>query len=138
MVCNDDCGLYVYVYSWLHKHVSFSSLIFYYCNYLMPVDAFTSYAWLELVSHRSFMPKMLTGNSQKGWPYIQRLLVDMFQFMEPFLRNAELGPPVCPTHFFSLQFHHLRNVSFFQGHLFFLSSIFCRFIFFIKALLGCC
>lgn len=42
------------------------------------------------------MPKMLTGNSQKGWPYIQRLLVDMFQFMEPFLRNAELGPPVCP------------------------------------------
>lgn len=66
------------------------------------VDAFTSYAWLELVSHRSFMPKMLTGNSQKGWPYIQRLLVDMFQFMEPFLRNAELAPPVCPTHFFSL------------------------------------
>ncbi|XP_022944795.1 CCR4-NOT transcription complex subunit 1-like isoform X1 [Cucurbita moschata] len=59
----------------------------------LKIPAF-SYAWLELVSHRSFMPKMLTGNSQKGWPYIQRLLVDMFQFMEPFLRNAELGPPV--------------------------------------------
>ncbi|XP_050111090.1 uncharacterized protein LOC126589747 isoform X1 [Malus sylvestris] len=53
-----------------------------------------SFAWLELVSHRSFMPKMLAGNGQKGWPYIQRLLVHLFQFMEPFLRNAELGVPV--------------------------------------------
>uniref|UniRef100_A0A2N9FJB6 CCR4-NOT transcription complex subunit 1-like n=1 Tax=Fagus sylvatica TaxID=28930 RepID=A0A2N9FJB6_FAGSY len=53
-----------------------------------------SFAWLELVSHRSFMPKMLIVNGQKGWPYIQRLLVDLFQFMEPFLRNAELGVPV--------------------------------------------
>lgn len=40
------------------------------------------------------MPKILTGNSHKGWPYFQRLLVDLFQFMEPFLRNAELGAPV--------------------------------------------
>ncbi|KAL4599949.1 hypothetical protein ACB092_11G164000 [Castanea dentata] len=53
-----------------------------------------SFAWLELVSHRSFMPKMLTANGQKGWPFIQRLLVDLFQFMEPFLRSAELGTPV--------------------------------------------
>ncbi|XP_027108902.2 uncharacterized protein [Coffea arabica] len=53
-----------------------------------------SFVWLELVSHRSFMPKLLAGNAQKGWPYIQRLLVDMFQFMEPFLRNAELGEPI--------------------------------------------
>ncbi|KAL5571856.1 hypothetical protein UlMin_021453 [Ulmus minor] len=59
----------------------------------LKIPAF-SFAWLELVSHRSFMPKMLTGNGQKGWPYIQRLLVDLFQFMEPFLRNAELGAPV--------------------------------------------
>lgn len=41
------------------------------------------------------MPKMLTANGQKGWPFIQRLLVDLFQFMEPFLRSAELGTPVC-------------------------------------------
>ncbi|KAK2981457.1 hypothetical protein RJ640_017479, partial [Escallonia rubra] len=53
-----------------------------------------SFAWLELVSHRSFMPKLLTGTAQKGWPYFQRLLVDLFQFMEPFLRNAELGESV--------------------------------------------
>lgn len=55
----------------------------------------SSFAWLELVSHRSFMPKMLTVNGQKGWPYVQRLLVDLLQFLEPFLRNAELGGPVC-------------------------------------------
>ncbi|KAL8542404.1 hypothetical protein ACS0TY_003322 [Phlomoides rotata] len=42
-----------------------------------------SFAWLELVSHGSFMPKLLTANGQKGWPYFQRLLVDLFQFMEP-------------------------------------------------------
>ncbi|XP_022770231.1 CCR4-NOT transcription complex subunit 1-like isoform X3 [Durio zibethinus] len=59
----------------------------------LKVPAF-SFAWLELVSHRSFMPKLLTGNAQKGWPYIQRLLVDLLQFLEPFLRNAELRGPV--------------------------------------------
>ncbi|KAK8565927.1 hypothetical protein V6N12_059472 [Hibiscus sabdariffa] len=59
----------------------------------LKVPAF-SFAWLELVSHRSFMPKLLIGNAQKGWPYIQRLLVDLLQFLEPFLRSAELGGPV--------------------------------------------
>ncbi|KAG6747935.1 hypothetical protein POTOM_047826 [Populus tomentosa] len=53
-----------------------------------------SYVWLSLVSHRSFMPRLLTGNAQKGWPYVQRLLVDLFQFLEPYLRNAELSVPV--------------------------------------------
>lgn len=54
------------------------------------------------------MPKILSGNSQKGWPYFQRLLVDLFQYMEPFLRNAELGLPVgqiflCHFQFVSFQ-----------------------------------
>ncbi|GMP61969.1 hypothetical protein CsSME_00024245 [Camellia sinensis var. sinensis] len=40
------------------------------------------------------MPKLLAGNAQKGWPYMQRLLVDLFQFLESFLRNAELAEPV--------------------------------------------
>ncbi|XP_062209520.1 uncharacterized protein LOC133911335 isoform X2 [Phragmites australis] len=53
-----------------------------------------SFAWLELVSHRSFMPRLLMCNSQKGWPFFQRLLVDLFKFMEPYLRNAELPEPV--------------------------------------------
>ncbi|XP_062205575.1 uncharacterized protein LOC133907537 isoform X2 [Phragmites australis] len=53
-----------------------------------------SFAWLDLVSHRCFMPKLLMCNSQKGWPFFQRLLVDLFKFMEPYLRNAELGQPI--------------------------------------------
>ncbi|KAK2975818.1 hypothetical protein RJ640_022835, partial [Escallonia rubra] len=57
------------------------------------VPAF-SFAWLELVSHRNLMPKLLTANPPKGWPHIQRLLMDMFRFMEPYLRNAELGEPI--------------------------------------------
>jgi CCR4-NOT transcription complex subunit 1 len=40
------------------------------------------------------MPKLLMFNLQKGWPFFQRLLVDLFKFMEPYLRNAELGQPV--------------------------------------------
>ncbi|KAL9175940.1 hypothetical protein ABFS82_02G145600 [Erythranthe guttata] len=64
-------------------------------HHLQPLKvAGFSFAWLELISHRSFMPKLLTTNAQKGWPYFQRLLVDLFQFMEPFLRNAELAEPV--------------------------------------------
>eukprot|EP00245_Coleochaete_scutata_P016680 TRINITY_DN7878_c0_g2_i2.p1 TRINITY_DN7878_c0_g2~~TRINITY_DN7878_c0_g2_i2.p1 ORF type:complete len:485 (-),score=71.36 TRINITY_DN7878_c0_g2_i2:119-1471(-) len=53
-----------------------------------------SFAWLELISHRSFMPKLLLVNGQKGWPLFQRLLISLFKFMEPYLRNAELSDPV--------------------------------------------
>ncbi|GLJ34955.1 hypothetical protein SUGI_0703380 [Cryptomeria japonica] len=53
-----------------------------------------SFAWLELICHRSFMSKLLLSNNQKGWPFFQRLLVDLFKFMEPYLRNAELSYPV--------------------------------------------
>ncbi|BBN05282.1 CCR4-NOT transcription complex subunit 1 [Marchantia polymorpha subsp. ruderalis] len=52
-----------------------------------------SFAWLELISHRIFMPKLLLQN-QKGWPLFQRLLVALFKFMEPYLRNADLSDPV--------------------------------------------
>lgn len=55
-----------------------------------------SFAWLELVSHRTFMARLLTGNSQKGWPFFQRLLIDLFKFMEPYLRTADLLEPVNP------------------------------------------
>ncbi|XP_078446307.1 transcription regulator isoform X2 [Wolffia australiana] len=54
-----------------------------------------SFAWLELISHRSFMPRLLSGGSaNKGWTLFHRLLIDLFKFMEPCLRNAELGEPV--------------------------------------------
>lgn len=84
------------------------------------------------------MPKMLAGNGQKGWPLIQRLLVHLFQFMEPFLRNAELGVPVCP--FFPAGFHCLLQccLNCFLSHSIFSYFYPCRFISCIKAHLGCC
>ena len=47
------------------------------------------------VSHRVFLGRILvqTGN-QKGWPMYAQLLVDLFKFLSPFLRNAELMKPV--------------------------------------------
>jgi CCR4-NOT transcription complex subunit 1 len=53
-----------------------------------------AFAWLELISHRMFMPKLLLTKAQKGWPLFQRLLVELFKFLEPYLRNAELSDPI--------------------------------------------
>jgi CCR4-NOT transcription complex subunit 1 len=49
------------------------------------------FAWLELISHRMFMPNLLIAKQHKGWPPLQRLLVDLFRFLEPYLRTAELN-----------------------------------------------
>lgn len=54
-----------------------------------------AYAWLDVVSHRVFIGRMLAVTPQhKGWgPYAQ-LLIDLFHFLSPFLRNAELARPI--------------------------------------------
>ncbi|KAF1807095.1 Not1 transcription factor [Mucor lusitanicus] len=49
-----------------------------------------TFAWLQLMSHRFFMPQLLLADNQKGWPTFQRLLVCLFQFLVPYLRNVEL------------------------------------------------
>lgn len=46
-----------------------------------------AFSWLELVSHRSFMPKLLLVKQNKGWSYMHRLLIDLLIFMEPHLRR---------------------------------------------------
>ncbi|XP_024528197.1 CCR4-NOT transcription complex subunit 1 isoform X1 [Selaginella moellendorffii] len=53
-----------------------------------------SFVWLELISHRTFMPKQLLVQQPKGWPNFQRLLVSLFRFMDPYLRSAELSDPI--------------------------------------------
>jgi CCR4-NOT transcription complex subunit 1 len=57
------------------------------------VPAF-AFGWLELVSHRQFMPKLLLMKDPKGWQMLQRLLVDLFSYMAPFLRGGEMHPAV--------------------------------------------
>jgi CCR4-NOT transcription complex subunit 1 len=50
------------------------------------------YSWLELISHRIFIARMLAmlPQQKQGWPMYAQLLIDLFKFMAPFLRNAEL------------------------------------------------
>lgn len=82
-----------------------------------------SYSWLELVSHRIMISRLLGNSQQKvvhynyldcyhcfkiqhiitflyikiilmllqGWAHFQQLLLDLFKFLAPFLRNAELA-----------------------------------------------
>ncbi|CAM0140611.1 CCR4-NOT core subunit cdc39, variant 2 [Umbelopsis sp. WA50703] len=49
-----------------------------------------TFAWLQLISHRQFMPKLFLVENQTGWPIFQRLLISLFKFLVPFLRNVEL------------------------------------------------
>ena len=57
------------------------------------VPGFT-FAWLQLISHRHFMPKLLLTDAQRGWPFFQRLLVDLFKFMGPFLRQGAMNDSI--------------------------------------------
>ncbi|XP_077145079.1 CCR4-NOT transcription complex subunit 1 isoform X2 [Ranitomeya variabilis] len=53
------------------------------------------YAWLELISHRIFIARMLAHTpQQKGWPMYAQLLIDLFKYLAPFLRNVELPKPM--------------------------------------------
>ncbi|KAI9468493.1 MAG: CCR4-Not complex component, Not1-domain-containing protein [Benjaminiella poitrasii] len=49
-----------------------------------------TFAWLQLISHRFFMPQLLLSENQKGWPAFQRLLVSLFEFLVPYLHTVEL------------------------------------------------
>ncbi|XP_071959089.1 CCR4-NOT transcription complex subunit 1-like isoform X2 [Antedon mediterranea] len=51
------------------------------------------YSWLELISHRIFIERMLATMPQQkqGWPMYAQLLIDIFKFVTPFLRNADLS-----------------------------------------------
>jgi CCR4-NOT transcription complex subunit 1 len=53
-----------------------------------------AFAWLELISHRMLMPKLLMAKAQRGWPLFQRLLADLLKFLQPHLSHAELSEPI--------------------------------------------
>ena len=59
----------------------------------MPCSGF-SFAWLELVSHRHFLPNLLLSPGQKAWHILHELLMDVFFFLEPYLKSIELSPGV--------------------------------------------
>jgi CCR4-NOT transcription complex subunit 1 len=53
-----------------------------------------SFAWLELISHRHFLPNIMLFPGQKAWHIMHQLLVDNLLFLEPYLRRSQLPPPV--------------------------------------------
>jgi len=53
-----------------------------------------AFSWLELISHRMFLPTLLLARQQKGWMLMHRLIVDLLTFMEPRLCRPDLGDAV--------------------------------------------
>ncbi|KIJ69669.1 hypothetical protein HYDPIDRAFT_80338 [Hydnomerulius pinastri MD-312] len=49
-----------------------------------------SFSWLCLVSHRLFMPKLLLSENREGWSAFHKLLLSLFKFLAPFLKEADL------------------------------------------------
>ena len=53
-----------------------------------------AFSWLQLISHRYFMPQLLLIKGQKGWPYMHRLLMALLLFLQPFLKTVQLTEAV--------------------------------------------
>ncbi|KAJ7582498.1 Not1-domain-containing protein [Mycena floridula] len=51
-----------------------------------------AFSWMCLISHRLFMPKLLLSDNREGWPSFHRLLISLFKFLSPFLKDADLQP----------------------------------------------
>lgn len=49
-----------------------------------------TFSWLSLISHRLFMPKLLLAKNKEGWATFHKLLISLFKFLVPFLRNVEM------------------------------------------------
>eukprot|EP01130_Rhizamoeba_saxonica_P016258 TRINITY_DN7482_c0_g1_i1.p1 TRINITY_DN7482_c0_g1~~TRINITY_DN7482_c0_g1_i1.p1 ORF type:complete len:2042 (-),score=367.44 TRINITY_DN7482_c0_g1_i1:55-5421(-) len=74
-------------------NMAFMKEIYSFLYYFRPSDfPGFSFVWLELVSHRSFMPKILKKKSD--WEYLAKLLVELFKFLEPHLQEASLSEPM--------------------------------------------
>ncbi|PNG99248.1 CCR4-NOT transcription complex subunit 1, partial [Tetrabaena socialis] len=53
-----------------------------------------AFGWLELIAHRSFMPRVLTAQLASGWPLFASLLIALLRFLEPYLRAADLSESI--------------------------------------------
>lgn len=50
-----------------------------------------AFSWMTLISHRLFMPKLLTSENREGWSAFHKLLLALFKFLAPFLRSAKMS-----------------------------------------------
>jgi len=49
-----------------------------------------AFAWMELISHRMFMPKLLISKPRRCSIMFKTLIVDLLEFLHPYLQNADL------------------------------------------------
>jgi len=49
-----------------------------------------AFSWMCLISHRLFMPKLLLSENREGWSAFHKLLLSLFRFLYPFLKDADL------------------------------------------------
>ncbi|KAF7359396.1 Not1-domain-containing protein [Mycena sanguinolenta] len=49
-----------------------------------------AFSWMCLVSHRLFMPKLLLSENREGWSAFHRLLLSLFKFLAPLLKDTNL------------------------------------------------
>jgi CCR4-NOT transcription complex subunit 1 len=93
-----------------------------------------AYAWLDFISHRTFIDKCLNGlspgASTKGWQLYAQLLIELIKFLAPFLRCVELSSPVDLLYKVSQRRHSL----FFSSHPVFQTN---RFLFFFASPFRC-
>lgn len=62
-------------------------------NTLQPLNvAGFAFAWMNCISHRTFLPALLNVPQKHGWQIVYRLIVNMILFMEPYLRQVVLTP----------------------------------------------
>ncbi|TFK46033.1 Not1-domain-containing protein [Heliocybe sulcata] len=52
-----------------------------------------AFAWMSLISHRLFMPKLLSHENREGWSAFHKLLLSLFKFLTPFLKTADFNMP---------------------------------------------
>lgn len=50
-----------------------------------------AFSWLELASHRRFMPRLLNLPDQQGFAYFRALLLSMLTFLRPYLAKSEMN-----------------------------------------------
>ncbi|KAF8226250.1 Not1-domain-containing protein [Tricholoma matsutake] len=49
-----------------------------------------AFSWMCLISHRLFMPKLLLSENREGWSAFHKLLISLFKFLSPFLRDEDV------------------------------------------------
>jgi CCR4-NOT transcription complex subunit 1 len=64
-----------------------------YNNLLPSTHPGFAFSWLQLISHKSFMPHLLLSR-QRGWPLFHRLMVQLLLFLQPFLKTNQLHEPI--------------------------------------------